>query len=251
SIKIAAVSYLNTKPFLYGLQQYKNDLNIEINSYEPHICAQQLMQNHAQIGLIPVAALPAIPQARIISNYCIGANKEVDSVLIVSKVPIKMVTHLYLDYQSRTSVLLAQILLKFFWQKEVILLAANPGYENEINHTTAGVIIGDRALRLKAQFEFVYDLAQAWHQYKKLPFMFAAWVSTLPVSNSFETKFNQACAAGLAAIPAINEALQKQANYYPNTLDYLSHKISYQRNAAKMEALKQFFELIKLLPVSA
>lgn len=246
-LKLAAVSYLNTKPFIFGLQHFSKTLDIDLNTFEPHLCAQQLINNQAQVGLVPVAALSKIPNAQIISNYCIGAIQQVDSVLILSQVPIENISHLYLDYQSRTSVALAQILLKHYWKKEVILLKSQPGFENKINQTTAAVIIGDRALHLKHKFSYCYDLATAWHSYKQLPFMFAAWVSTVPLSKPFIDAFNQACATGIEAIPTIDALLKTQPGYYNNTLDYLTNKISYHRTPDKMEALKQFTMLLDAL----
>jgi chorismate dehydratase len=51
-----------------------------------------------------------------------------------------------LDYQSRTSVNLAKILLKEYWQKEVVLEDAKEDFRSAIKGTTAGIVIGDRAL---------------------------------------------------------------------------------------------------------
>ena len=81
-----------------------------------------------------------------VSKYVIGANGAVASVALFSEVPIDQIKNIYLDYQSRTSVQLLKILLAQYWKVEVHFLVATEGYIAQISGTTAGVIIGDRAL---------------------------------------------------------------------------------------------------------
>jgi chorismate dehydratase len=70
----------------------------------------------------------------------------VASVCIFSEVPIHEIKEVLLDYQSRTSVRLARILLKEFWNVDPILTDAKEDFREHISGTTAGVVIGDRAL---------------------------------------------------------------------------------------------------------
>jgi chorismate dehydratase len=83
----------------------------------------------------------------------------------------------YLDYQSKTSIKLAQILLKNYWKREVLLLEAPDNFIDLIDGATAAVIIGDRALEKYESFPYKYDLAEAWVSYTGKPFVFAKWVS--------------------------------------------------------------------------
>ena len=61
-IRISAVSYTNTKPFLYGIQHTdiinKIDLSLDI----PSDCAQKLIDDMVDIGLIPITAALSLPQ---------------------------------------------------------------------------------------------------------------------------------------------------------------------------------------------
>ncbi|WP_374951428.1 MqnA/MqnD/SBP family protein, partial [Mucilaginibacter sp.] len=79
-IKISAVSYTNTKPFLYGLQHSDIINEIDLSLDMPADCAQKLIDNQVDIGLIPVAATLNLPQWEIVSAYCIGAVGAVNSV---------------------------------------------------------------------------------------------------------------------------------------------------------------------------
>ncbi|MFA6056880.1 MAG: menaquinone biosynthesis protein [Taibaiella sp.] len=202
-IKVSAVSYLNTKPLLYGIEHHKVINDIELILEYPALIAQHLRDNTVDAGLVPVAAIPTIPNARIISDYGIGADNEVASVCIFSQVAIEHVEKIYLDYQSRTSIRLAQVLLKHYWKKDVEILQATENYIDEIKGTTAGVIIGDRALLQLQRFEHVYDLAAHWKKFTGLPFIFAAWVANKELPEDFVKAFNEANASGLEHIDQV------------------------------------------------
>jgi chorismate dehydratase len=85
-IRISAVSYTNTKPFLYGIY-YTDIINrIDLSLDMPSDCAQKLIDNKADIGLIPVAATLNMPEWHLVSDYCIGAVGAVNSVFIFSSI---------------------------------------------------------------------------------------------------------------------------------------------------------------------
>src|SRR3981081_883007 len=109
-IKCGAVSYLNTKPLVYGFQQgFMND-SMELTEDYPSRIATMLLNDEIDVGLVPVAIIPRLKEHYIIGDYCIGADGEVASVCLFSDVPIGEVEEVLLDYQRRTSVRLARIL---------------------------------------------------------------------------------------------------------------------------------------------
>ena len=157
-IRVAAVSYLNTKPLLYGIRRHGVSKEIELVEDYPARIAQMLIEDRADVGLIPVAATTRLPEWHIVGDYCIGSEGPVASVAIFSEVPIRNVETVLLDYQSRTSVNLARILLKEFWRKDVKLVdASGEDYRSQIRGTTAGVVIGDRALEQRLRSNYIYD----------------------------------------------------------------------------------------------
>jgi chorismate dehydratase len=241
-MRISAVSYLNTKPFLYGLFKSNIAQEIDIQLDIPSVCAQKLISGEVSLGLIPVAAIPQLPEVHIISNYCIGAVGKVRTVCIYSQVPMADITHLYLDFHSRTSVALAQILLKSYWEKDLVYLKAEEGFEQNINGTTAAVIIGDRAFEAELKhYSYIYDLSEAWMAHTGLPFVFAAWVSTKPLSDTFVNAFNEALGKGISDIPELIYILPNTAAHV-NLYDYFTHNISYDLDAAKQKALTLFLQ---------
>src|SRR6185369_11597556 len=113
----------------------------------------------------------------IISDYCIGADGDVGSVLLLSDVPMSEIKNVLLDYQSRTSVTLAQVLADKYWRIKPRWTDAKENYERDIKGTTAGVVIGDRTFALKNKFKYTYDLSGEWKIFTGLPFVFACWVA--------------------------------------------------------------------------
>lgn len=245
-IKTSAVSYLNAKPFIEGLRQTgllnEMDLSLEI----PSKTAMRLLHGDVQLGLVPVAVIPQLPQAHIVSNYCIGAVGEVKTVCLYSQVPLSDIQCILLDYHSRTSVNLVRILCQKYWHISPEFVSAELGFEANIAKTTAGVIIGDRTIEWGKKFEYAYDLSGEWFRFSGLPFVFAAWVSTKPLPNVFIDKLNDAFAAGMTAIPKI---AQEYRTIYDPSFDieeYLTKYISYSFDDKKRQGLQQFFEYMKM-----
>ena len=242
-IRVGAVSYLNTKPLLYGLQQHAVYESIELIEDYPAKLAKSLKDNTIDIGLVPVAVIPALAAPYIISDYCIGATGPVASVCIFSQVPMESITAVYLDYQSKTSVNLARILLKNYWKQDVLLLEAPSNFMDLIDGSTAAVIIGDRALEKYNSYAYRYDLAEAWINYTGKPFVFATWVANKPIDEVFIANFNEANGLGLNNIDTVVEQLSHNYNSY-DLHAYFTKNISYNLDAAKKEGMAQFLSLL-------
>lgn len=214
------------------------DLQLEY----PALIAQHLREGTVDMGLVPVAAIPTIPDARIVSDYGIAADGKVASVCIYSHVPIEEIKAVYLDYQSRTSVRLAQVLLKHYWNIKVPILQATENYIELIKGDTAGVIIGDRALQQNHHFEYIYDLAEHWKLFTGLPFIFAAWVANKDLPEDFISKFNEANKNGLAHI---DEVVKENPVDYYDLQVYYRENIQYNLNAENRKGLALFLEYLK------
>ncbi|HSC37349.1 MAG TPA: menaquinone biosynthesis protein, partial [Chitinophagaceae bacterium] len=172
-IKVGAVSYLNTKPLIYGFGQGMMQDEVELILDYPSSIAGMLLEDKIDLGLVPVAIIPRLRESHIISDYCIGAEGEVASVCLFSDVPVGEVTEVLLDYQSRTSVRLAKLLLKEYWKVSPLLTDARADFRDHIRGTTAGLVIGDRAFEQRKLSAYRYDLGEAWKLHTGLPFVFA------------------------------------------------------------------------------
>jgi chorismate dehydratase len=188
--------------------------------------------------------MPLLKNPQVISKYVIGTEGKVASVALFSQVSIDQIQKVYLDYQSRTSVALAKILFKQYWNKEVEFLIATEGYINEISGTTAGVIIGDRALTSLNRFEHIYDLGLAWKTYTGLPFVFAAWVANKPIPAEFIEAFDVANGYGLNHLDEVISLIPANEQEY-DLYKYYTENISYKLTPEKKKGLELFLELIK------
>ena len=242
--RIGAVSYLNTRPLLLGMEQSPFKERIDLVKSYPAQIAQDLLDDTIDIGLIPVAIMPLISNPQIVSKYVIGTEGEVASVALFSQVPMDQIEKVYLDYQSRTSVALAKILFKQHWKKEVEFLIATEGYINEISGTTAGIIIGDRALASLNRFEHIYDLGLAWKAHTGLPFVFAAWVANKPIPSEFMEAFDAANGYGLKHLNEVISLIPANEQVY-DLHKYYTENISYELTPEKREGLEKFLEIIK------
>jgi len=237
-IRIAAVSYTNTYPFLHGLAGHAVMEEIDLQLDIPSACARKLLTGEVDIGLVPVAVIPQLKDARIISDFCIGADGPVDSVCLFSEVPIEQVSTILLDHHSRTSVQLMRLLATRHFHIAPQWLAAEEGYIDRISGTTAGVVIGDRAFPLREQFPVVIDLAEVWKELTGLPFVFACWVSNKPLSPAFITAFNAALQQG---VDHREEAVRSRVKHHPESLiHYVNHRISYELDERKLASLQLF-----------
>lgn len=231
---------MNTKPFLYGIFQSTIQNQITLSLDIPSVCAAKLASGEADLGLVPVAVIPQLTTPHIISDYCIGAVGEVKTVCIYSDVPLEDVKALYLDYHSRTSVALTQLLLEKYWHLNPILLNSTEGYIDNIGDTTAGLVIGDKTIGLDKRFKYVYDLGDIWAKYTEgMPFVFAAWVSNRKLPFEFIQEFNKALQLGLEHIPQLIYILPTQEAGF-DLKEYFTHHISYDLDAAKKLALQRF-----------
>jgi chorismate dehydratase len=168
---VGAVSYLNTKPLIYGFEQGMMQDDIELIFDYPANIARKLLHKEIGIGLLPVAVLPSLKEYHIISDYCIGTTGTVASVCLFSDVPMHEISEVLLDYQSRTSVALLKILLKDHWKINPLLTAAENNFREQIGGTTAGLVIGDRAFEQRLQSKYIYDLGEAWLAMTGQPFV--------------------------------------------------------------------------------
>ena len=238
-IKISAVAYTNTKAFIYGIEHSAVISDIELSLDIPSDCAAKVIDGTVDLGLIPVAAIPKVPHANIISDYCIGSVGAVNSVFIFSNVPAQEINTLKLDSHSRTSNNLAQVLLKFHFKKDV-QVTTDPNVV-----TDAIVLIGDRTFGKKDDYPYAYDMGEEWMKFTGLPFVYAAWVANKEIPAAFVAEFNAALKLGLAERAAVLKTLS------PNPLfdleDYLMHKLDFELSPQKKEALKLFLSYMEQL----
>jgi len=241
-IKLGAVSYLNTKPLLYGIEHSPELMQqIELIKDYPSNIANQLLEGSIDIGLVPVTVMPAMKEYYIVSDYCIGAEGDVASVCLFSDVQLDEIEKILLDYQSKTSVELCKVLLKYHWKKNIALEDEQQDFAERIRGTTAGVLIGDRALQQRKISKHLYDLAGNWKQMTGLPFVFAAWIANKKLPEDFLFLFNQKNSEGVNNIEAVLK--NNECSFY-DLRTYYTKNISYKLTAEKFKGMNLFLDLM-------
>lgn len=238
-IRISAVSYTNTKPFIYGIEHSPILQEIDLSLDIPTDCAAKVIDGTVDIGLIPVAAIPLIADPHIISDYCIGSVGAVNSVFIFSHLPVEDIRTLRLDAHSRTSNNLSRVLLKFHFKKDVSFTTEPDAV------TDAIVLIGDRTFGQKDKYPYVYDMGEEWMKFTGLPFVYAAWVANKKIDAEFIAAFNRALKKGLDSRKEVIKGLPEVSGF--DMEDYLMHKLDFELTAAKREALQLFLNYIAAL----
>ncbi len=243
-IRISAVKYANTYPFIYGLSESGFEKKAVIETDHPADCAEKLINDKADIGLIPVAVLPLLKEYHLLSDYCIGAVRNVRTVMLLSNTPFDDITSIYLDYRSRTSVNLVKVLAKNFWKKEFRWIDTSEEFNfTGISVGEAVVLIGDQCFEFENNYTDRIDLAGAWIEFTGLPFVFAAWTANKVISEEFVREFNEALAVGIRNIDAVVEKFGNTGTIRGSELkEYLTINIDYEFNEQKKKGLALFLD---------
>lgn len=247
-LRISAVSYINARPFVYGIEHSGFLKNFYLSLDIPSVCAEKLKSGEVDLGLAPVAIIPELKEHFIIPDFCIGANGPVQTVMLYSDVPLRNIRSIYLDYQSRTSCLLVQILAKHWWKITPEWLPAKEGYEKKIRGAAAGLIIGDRNFSLSGTYKFSYDLSEEWRSFTKLPFVFACWIANKKLDDSTSAALHQALKFGIDNRDRVLKGVGGQIDE-KGVKNYLYNCISYNFDKPKQEAMKLFLKLAREVKV--
>lgn len=238
--RVAAVSYLNTVPFIYGIEHARS-LRADLLLAPPSANVDAFISGQADIALVPSAAVPLLDDAEIITSYCLGAHNPVRTVVILSDTPIENVTRIYLDSHSRTSALLSKILCDELWH-------IRPEFVHMADYSVVGdrqpgdgfLLIGDKVFDYEGRFTYKYDLAEAWIGMTGLPFVFAVWVARHSVPAANIEALGQALAYGVAHIP---ESIAWYGHSgKPYALDYLTNNIDFIFDEQKHKALALYWD---------
>jgi chorismate dehydratase len=251
-ISVAAVSYLNTIPFLYGLR-HSDELSADFLLSPPEGCTEAFSQRRADIALVPVGGLPNIkdPDFDIVTSWCIGADGPVRTVVMMSDVPLKQVKRVWLDSHSNTSVALARILAAKYWKiapewlpLEDYSMLENPAHNAADTHFSrkddAYVLIGDKVFDNEGRFAHTYDLAAEWLKHTGKPFVFAVWVARKSVPSETIAALENALTLGVERI--YEAILDSEYADRPYAYEYLTRNIDYFFDEQKRRGMQQFWD---------
>jgi cyclic dehypoxanthinyl futalosine synthase len=239
-LRALGVAYLNARPLWESLQ---DDPRIALGLARPSELARSLAENEADVGLLPVAAAATMGELRLLRNMAIGARGKVRSVAIVAERPIHELESIALDLSSRTSVVLARLLLA---RRKLTprLFGIDPAAAVAlVKERTGALVIGDAALDVETRFPYRLDLAEDWFEWTALPFVFAAWFARPDtVDLDQEDIFRVAKQKGLARVDAIAAEHSARSGLEAASLrDYLTESIRYDLGDEELRGLERFW----------
>jgi len=179
--RLGHIQFINCLPLYYGM--VKNDvlLDVELVRADPAELARDLLD-----GKLDLAPIPAIEYARhaeelvLLPDIAISSDGEVQSILLLSKVPADALDGrtVALTNNSRTSQVLARILLAKHWGVDPAFVEMPPDLPAMLRDADAALLIGDEALRAYWESPLgvhVYDLGTEWSAWTGLPMVYAVW----------------------------------------------------------------------------
>ena len=227
-IRVGAVSYLNTKPLVFGIDSFEDC----IVTYDlPSRLADQLAAGQLDVALIPSIEAVVPGDYTIVSDACIACRGPVWSVKLVSRKPMNEIRSLALDEGSRTSAALAQAILaeKYSLQPDLEPLKIDEPWQDSTSD--AVLIIGDRAMHplRSAEFSFEWDMGEYWNSWTELPFVFAVWAARPGTDLSRLASILTECRdLGLANIGSICDTDHQRYGLTPEAChNYLSKILHY------------------------
>jgi len=208
-----------------------------------------LRAGHADIGLVPSVALAHQPDLVVLPCCAVACRGPVRSILFFSRKPLEEVQSFAADTSSRTSVVLAQVLLARKFGLRPRIRPYPPKLDEMLELADAALIIGDPALHLdpnlgewRGQPLFTYDLGAEWVELTGRPMVFAVWAAkNLVVDPSDPAVFRASARYGRERIEEIVEQ-EGVPRGFPADLArrYLTKHISYDFGPSEQEGLESF-----------
>lgn len=244
-VRVGAVSYLNARPLVVGLEAHRDRFAVRYDL--PSTCAQLLHSHEIDLGLIPSIEYLRGQGYAIVPDCAVASDGPVASVALFTQVPIERVATLALDTSSRTSVALTRVMTAKYFDIAPRFIDEGPDLELMVRRADAALLIGDPALF--ADYRRLgldkIDLGQAWKDFTGLPFVYACWTGQPGALTSDDVAQLQRARSVGATTPEI-----VSHGYYPDDAvkaaigaDYLRENIRFRMGAREQAGLARFFAL--------
>lgn len=223
----------------------------------PAECADRLAGGEADLGLVPIAALPLNPSLRIVPGCTIASKDYVRSLLLVrrAKQSLSSIRTVAADTASRTTIAYARMLFPMWGNTQAEFIPAAANLDAMLKRADAAIVIGDPALLAleelanrseRAEEELVYhDLAHEWRALTGMPFISAVW-GAAPGSSLDEIAADliRSRDHGLQNIEALAAEWSRKLPLSEQTVRaYLSENIHYVLDEECVEGMRGFFRM--------
>ena len=245
TIRIGAVSYLNSKPLVEDLSLLLPTANVSLD-YPSHL-ADDLAAGRIDIGLIPSVEAFRDPDYEVLSDACVATRGPVHSVKLSSRVHPGFIRTLALDEGSRTSAALARIMLHERFGVAPELQPLPLGKSVEHSDADAIVVIGDRAMKpVEESFDTIWDLGEEWAEWTGLPFVFAMWVGrgNSVIDSEIVSGLSDSRDLGISRLDQIAKRESGELGIPVDSAErYLKENLHFRLGSAERSGLRLFQEL--------
>lgn len=245
-VRVGAVSYLNTRPLVFGFEQGVAADRIELSYDVPSVLADRLAGGQLDVALLPSIEVARIGGLAIVPGLAITAQGPVQSVLLVARKPIAEIRSVALDPESRTSNALTRILFATHWKTQPTFAPGPRDLDLALSEFDAAVRIGDKALFDPVPEGCVaYDLGAAWKETTGLPFVYAVWAAKPRiVDRSLYRAFHLSRRLGAQVLEAIGADYTWRGKQFPSiAIPYLVDTMRYRLGSQEAKALRLFWKL--------
>ena len=244
--RLAASSYLNSAPLIWSFLNGSKRGRVDFVEAVPARCAELLSLNEVEGALVPVIEYQRLARGSLVPDVCVGSQKEVLSVVLVSKdSELEQIRSVALDESSRTSATLVKVIFREFLDHEPAWTVRTPNLEAMLERNDAALIIGDPGMAFPRAGLKVWDMAALWRKYTGLGFVFAMWMVADPgVERARTVDFAGARDEGVDHIEDIVAAYKDKIPMPDGELrKYLTENIVFRVDNSMQRGLQLYYDL--------
>jgi chorismate dehydratase len=244
---VAASSYLNTAPLIWSFARGPRRAEVGLlTDTAPARCADMLARGQVEAALVPVIEYQRLPEAAVVPGVCVGARREVHSVVLVTRgACLEDVNSVALSTESRTSAALVEVIFREFVGSVPRLEPTAPSLVEMLREHDAALVIGDPAMTFPREGLRVYDMAALWREFTGLGFVFAMWMAHESAARRVgSVDFAAARDEGLARVEEIAAEYERELGRpRAELVSYLTRNICFELDEEMRAGLELFFRL--------
>jgi chorismate dehydratase len=248
-VRLGAVSYLNARPLVFGLDQVPELFTVRYDV--PSVCAERLERGEIDLGLVPSIAHLDRQGDLIVPGVCIASDGPVASVALFTRKPPSEIRSVALDAASRTSAVLTQILCEWRFGISPAYIKQSADLDAMLAVADAALVIGDRALFIdpRAHRADKIDLGLAWSEMTGLPFVWAFWAGRPDAADAeVVTVLQQAAESGVVNSDRVADAYCGDDEARRDVARrYLRENLVFRMTPRAIEGLQAFYREARAL----
>lgn len=242
-IRLGAVTYLNARPLVFGLNARPDRFRLRFDV--PSQCSALLHEHAIDVGLIPSIEYLQRPDYHIVPDVAVASQHAVASVALFTPRPVSEVRTIATDTSSRTSIMLLRVLCARRFQIAPRLEAMPPDLPMMLERCDAAVVIGDPALFVDHAALDVkkIDFGDEWRAMTGLPFVYAFWAGWAGALGAEDVaRLREAKEAGASHVEEVARAyFGRDEDKVAIGTRYLRENVSFDLGEPEREGLQCFY----------